>query len=221
MAVQDPLPPDSQSRPRVFVGPTEVTDAPTLEEIYRLRARVWRQMGLARDGAFPNGMWCDPLDANCRHWIVIAPDGSVAAAGRISIHKTLSDVHQAEEYLRYSLDPTGPVAAPDRVVVCPSFQGQGLGRRILDVQDAAAREGGARIAVRQASPDMVRLLRHRGWRLLGPASPDPRFPGVAFTVVVLDLAADRKTCDDRQNTATARATATHPANPETTSRWIQ
>jgi hypothetical protein len=72
-------------------------------------------------------------------------------------------------------------------VVCPSAQGFGLARLILDVQEEAARLSGARFAVRQASPRMVKLLRQRGWEILGPASEDARFPQVAFQVAILRL----------------------------------
>ena len=31
---------------------------------------------------------------------------------------------------------------------------------------------------------MTRLLARRGWRFLGPADVDPRFPGTVFTVSI-------------------------------------
>ena len=55
------------------------------------------------------------------------------------------------------------------------------------LQDAAAQVRGASHAVRQASPRMAELLQHRGWRTLGPASPDPRFPDVDFQVVLKEF----------------------------------
>jgi len=66
---------------------------------------------------------------------------------------------------------------------------------LLDAQDAFARRAGARHAVRQASPAMVRLLVRRAWRILGPATPDPRFTGFRFEVAVLDLS-DASTTPD-------------------------
>ena len=47
-----------------------------------------------------------------------------------------------------------------------------------------------RYAVRQASPTMVRLLLRRGWQVVGPASDDPRFPGISFQVTWFDYTAE-------------------------------
>ena len=168
--------------------PVEVTDAATLEAISRLRVVVWRETGSLAPGAFPDGVWWDPIDAHARHW-VFRRDGEVVAAGRLSIHPRLEEVWQAEEYLAAELDLEGPVAAPDRVVVARSAQGRGLASRLVEVQDAAAVEAGARHAVRQASPAMQRLVGERGWRGVGPASIDPRFPGVPFQIMTRDLRA--------------------------------
>ena len=100
------------------------------------------------------------------------------------MHDSLAEVHQSHEYLRFGLDLTGPIAAPDRVVVARFAQGHGLGRQLLDLQDTAALSRGATHAVRQASPRMVQLLTNRGWEALGPATADPRFPGIEFLVVL-------------------------------------
>ena len=169
---------------QVLAAPQETCDPQEIAEICWFRARVWRAIGQLADGIFAPEGWRDPIDRHCRHWLIRSADGQIVAAGRLSLHATLDEVHQSEEYQRYGLRLEGPIAAPDRVVVCPSAQGSGLGRLILDVQDEAAQQCGARHAVRQASPSMVRLLRHRGWEILGPASPDERFPGVQFSVAV-------------------------------------
>jgi hypothetical protein len=98
------------------------------------------------------------------------------------LHRTLAEVHEAAEYVRYGVVADGPVAAPGCVVVSPTAQGSGLGGAIVELQDMTAQELGACCAVRQASPGMVRVIRQRGWSVLGPASPDRRFPGVTFQV---------------------------------------
>ena len=165
-----------------FTLPYEVFDTSVVREICRFRARVWRQIGQLAENAFSPEGWYDPIDSDCRHWVIRDGRGKIVAAGRLSVHPSLDEVHQADEYRRYGLDLPGPIAAPDRVVVCPSTQGCGLGRQILDVQDHAARMAGARHAVRQASPRLIQLLQHRGWQIHGPASPDERFPGVEFQV---------------------------------------
>ena len=171
----------------------ETADAALIEEICRFRVRVWRQEGQLSSEAFGSGTWRDSVDDGALHWLIRDSRGRLAAAGRLSVHESLEDVHQAEEYLRFELALPGPIAAPDRVVVARFARKAGLGRRILDLQDAAAVARGASHAVRQASPRMVELLKHRGWQVLGPASSDERFPGVAFTAVIKELSQERCT----------------------------
>jgi GNAT superfamily N-acetyltransferase len=170
-----------------FAPVQEISDPLILSEICRFRARVWHQIGQLTENAFSEEGWRDPIDSDCQHWIIRDSQSQIVASGRLSIHGSLEDVHQATEYMRFGLKLSGPVAAPDRVVVCPSAQGCGLGRQILDVQDHTAQLRGARHAVRQASSGMVRLLQHRGWQILGPASSDDRFPGVVFRVAVKEF----------------------------------
>ena len=166
--------------------PVEVNDTATLDSISRLRVTVWRDTGSLAPGAFPDGVWWDPIDTDARHW-VFRRDAGLLAAGRLSIHTRLEEVWQAEEYLGAGLDLEGPVAAPDRVVVARTAEGRGLASRLVEVQDEAAIEAGAQHAVRQASPAMQRLAAARGWRAVGAASPDPRFPDVRFQIMTRDL----------------------------------
>jgi GNAT superfamily N-acetyltransferase len=172
---------------RRFTDPQEVTDRATIKAVGRLRAEVWGATGQSAEGASPDGRWLDPYDFDGRHWVVRDASGRLVAAARVTVHGRLADVPEAEEYLRYGLELAGPIASPARVVVAPEAQGNGLARKLLDAQDAFAASAGARHAVRQASPAMVRLLAHRNWRILGPATPDPRFPGVCFQAAVLDF----------------------------------
>jgi GNAT superfamily N-acetyltransferase len=170
-----------------FSGPAEVNRTEMLDAIAVLRAEVWQASGGVAAAAFPEGRWHDDCDLNATHWTIRDENNRLVAAARLTVHPTLADVPEAEEYARYGLDLEGPIAAPARVVVCPGAQGRGLGQRLLDAQDQTARRLGARHAVRQASPAMVRLLVHRGWRIIGPARTDPRFPEVQFQVAVLTL----------------------------------
>ncbi len=170
----------------------EVHEASVLDEIYAFRVRVWRASGGVASDAFPRGRWRDGDDKTARHWIAREPGGRLVAAARLTLHATLAEVPEAEEYLRYVSSLDGPIAAPARFVVCPSMRGGGLGRRLLAIQDETATSAGARFAVCQASPMMIRLLVSQGWRLLGVAATDPRFPGVPFQVATLDLATSRR-----------------------------
>jgi hypothetical protein len=166
-----------------LVGPTPVTDVSTLEAIYRFRVTVWREAGALVETAFPDGYWRDEFDEISRHW-VFTSGRRIAAAARLSVHARLEEVPEAKEYLAAAgLHLRGPVAAPGRIVVAAWARRRGLGSRLVDVQDQAAAEAGARHGVRQASPGVRRLLERRGWSSVAPARPDPRFTGVVFQIM--------------------------------------
>jgi len=170
-----------------FAAPERVTDAPTLEAIYHLRAAVWRETGDIAQAAFSDGRWSDEHDPSSLHWVVRDDAGELVAAARLSVHERLADVPEAEEYTGAGLQMEGRIAAPARVVVAAAARRHGLAGQLLDVQDEAARAAGCAFAVRQSSPAMSRLLQRRGWRDVGPAGRDARFPGVRFEVMVLEL----------------------------------
>jgi GNAT superfamily N-acetyltransferase len=170
-----------------FRGPERVGDAATLAAIYRLRAAVWRETGDVAQAAFPGGSWSDEHDPAALHWVIRDGEELVAAA-RLSVHERLADVPESDEYAAAGLALEGRIAAPARVVVAAAARRRGLAGRLLDAQDAAARDAGCAFAVRQASPAMTRLLERRGWQSAGPARRDERFPGVRFEVMVLELA---------------------------------
>jgi GNAT superfamily N-acetyltransferase len=149
--------------------------------MFRLRSTVWIGEGADR-AAFPGGEWRDERDASRCHWIVLDEDRVVATAS-LSVHASLADVEEGDVYVRAGLSSPGPIAAPARVTVAAPYRGRGLAQALLDVQDAAALEAGAALAVRQASPSMRRLLERRGWHEHGPGPSDVRFPGVQFTVM--------------------------------------
>ena len=85
-------------------------------------------------------------------------------------------------------DLEGRIAAAARVVVAAAARRRGLAWQLCDARDEAARAAGCSFAVCQSSPVMTRLLQRRGWREIGPAGRDERFPGVRFTIMVLELA---------------------------------
>jgi hypothetical protein len=167
---------------RELVGPIPVADPQTLEAIYRFRVAVWREEGALVETAFPDGCWRDEFDGMSRHWVVMS-GRRIAAAARLSIHERLAEVPEAEEYLAAGLRLEGPIAASGRVVVAEWARRRGLAARLVDAQDQAATEAGARHAVRQASPGMRHLLERRGWSSIAPARPDARFTGVVFHIM--------------------------------------
>ena len=180
-----------------------VTDPKILDEIYQFRARVWSESHDLAPDAFPSGKWQDRHDENAQHWAVFDSQGKIAGSARLTLHQALEDVVEPEQYLRYGVECDGLIAAPDRVVVCPAARRQGIANRLLDVQDQAALAAAAVCAIRQASPAMCRLIQKREWQLLGPASIDPRFPDLVFTVAMRAFQANRVRIRTRQNEAAA------------------
>jgi GNAT superfamily N-acetyltransferase len=165
-----------------------VIDCPEahLAELFALRARVWVSEG-ADPSAFPHGAWSDEHDAGRKHWVVLNAHGVVVAGASLALHPSLASVDEAEAYRSLSFEGGGLIAAPARVVVDAAYRGSGIAQALLDAQDAAAREAGAVLAVRQASPPMRRLLERRGWQYHGPGPIDARFPGVEFSVMSRSL----------------------------------
>ena len=169
-----------------FRGPDRITDAPTLEAIYRLRLAVWSEAGTVSEAAFPDGRWYDEEDAVAIQWAFRAGDDVVAAA-RLSVHEQLADVPDADEYAAVGLRLEGRIAVPARFVVARRACGHGLTAVLRETWIADARAAGSRFAVCQASPEMRRIALGRGWYEVGPARPDERFPGVEFVIMVLEL----------------------------------
>ena len=167
-----------------YSAPFEVSDETTISDICLLRERVWRDTGCLIPNAFGPSGWRDPIDMHCRHWIILDRHDTIVAAGRLSVHDQITDVHESEQYLKYGISFPGTFANPDRVVVDQAIAGHGLGRKILDAQDGAIASENIVYSVRQASPRMVRLLLNRGWHVAGSASSDRRFPGMDFSVVI-------------------------------------
>jgi hypothetical protein len=58
------------SLPVALSLPQEVTDPAEIAKICRFRAQVWRDIGQTTADAFPVQGWRDPIDEECRHWII-------------------------------------------------------------------------------------------------------------------------------------------------------
>ena len=165
------------------LDPVIVTDPDRIAEICRFRVRVWLSSGHAVPNTFPHGTWRDEWDDTCKHLAIIR-DEEIMASARWSLHDSLEQVPEAEQYVRLGLRLEGPIAVAERIAVSPSVPYLGLAWRLLDALDELSRSAGARHAIGQASPAMVRILERRGRRVVGPAAPDPRFPGIPFQIVV-------------------------------------
>jgi len=123
-------------------GPELVTDAPTLEAIYRLRAAVWLETGVVGKAAFGDGRWSDEHDCAAMHWVVRDDAGELVAAGRLSLHDGLADVPEAEAYAAAGLELEGRIGAPANLVIAATARGRGLFLQLADAQNAAGRAAG-------------------------------------------------------------------------------
>jgi hypothetical protein len=166
--------------------PIEVTDRRTIDEICRFRVRVWEATGCLAANAFPDGIWRDEWDDICAHWAVMS-GGGILAAARWSVHESLEAIPEAEQYRHLDLRLQGPIATAGRIVVSPAIPHLSLAWDLLDALERRSRLAGARYGIGQASPAMVRILQRRGLRIVGPAAPDARFPGVLFQVAIRDF----------------------------------
>ncbi|MCU0707809.1 MAG: GNAT family N-acetyltransferase [Pirellula sp.] len=152
-------------------------------DICRFRAMVWHATLQQTGHVFANSEIRDEWDASATHWVVRDVQEQIAACGRLIVAREWTGIPEPSEYIGKGIpEVQGLIAAPDRIVVRPDCQKGGLASRLLELQEQEAERLGAGIAVRQASPGMLRCIAKRGWIPVGPASPDPKFPDVAFTV---------------------------------------
>ncbi|WP_426416607.1 GNAT family N-acetyltransferase [Aestuariirhabdus sp. LZHN29] len=165
------------------IEPYRSTD---MDELAGFRFEAWCDAGID-PAKFPSQQWSDPHDHLRLHWVV-RERGRIIASASLGIHERLLDVDEAEVYIAAGLEGEGPVGAPARVAVLSAYRKHGYASLLLDQQDSAMDDAGVRYAVRQSSPSMQRLLIPRGWVDYGSAPPDPRFPGVDFHIMRLDLA---------------------------------
>jgi GNAT superfamily N-acetyltransferase len=115
---------------------------PVVEEIVRLRARVW-----TAQVPFPLTLedLADPFDRVARHWAILDEDQLVAAA-RLSIHDRMEDVPEADcLHGVFPGSPPGPIAFLSRLVVAPEYRGRGLGRRLDEIRIRFAEQAGCRL----------------------------------------------------------------------------
>jgi GNAT superfamily N-acetyltransferase len=164
-------------------------DVETIARICQFRADVWRSTLVSSGRSFLGLEIRDAWDSSAWHWIVRDTHDRIIASARLIVMDDLKGIPEFEQYLCLGLSKLqGRVAAPDRVVVDPSHQRQGLAQLLLNAQELTAIAQGAVIAVRQASPSMVRIIVGQGWVVHGPAKPDPSFPGVDFSIAYKPLA---------------------------------
>ena len=103
-------------------------------------------------GDVPAGYGVEVEDAvaatGCGHVRVVAPDGTLAAAGHVALGERL--------------------AIYDRIVTEPAHQRRGLGRAVMHALQALARAHGRHANVLVATTEGRALYESLGWRLHAP-----------------------------------------------------
>jgi len=124
--------------PTYKIEAVRVTDSFILEEIYRLRAEAWQEIGVSSSN-FPDGKWQDEHDTHAMHWAIFDKSRNVIAAARMCIHEKLEDVPDSHCYLGFESEITLPVASFNRLIVKREFRLLGLSKQMDLIRIAGAK----------------------------------------------------------------------------------
>lgn len=142
------------------------TDSVMLEKVGRLRVAAWATELSSEPQV---GSWLDDFDDVARHWAFLDGAEPIASA-RMTVHATLSDVPDPEDFLGlFAEPPSSPIASINRLVVHPKYRRYGLGSSLDNLRLRVAEEMGCRcVVVSTPSGDRrVAQLVSQGFRLLG------------------------------------------------------
>lgn len=112
------------------------------EAAFALRHRVF-----VDEQAVPVDLERDGLDGEAMHAVVLAPDGTALATGRILVR--------------------GEVAKYQRIAVARDLRGHGLGRLVMDALDGLARASGCRTARLSSQVDAIGFYERLGFEARG------------------------------------------------------
>lgn len=168
----------------------EVSSPEWLDRIARFRVEVWKLNDMIDASYFPDNKCLEKVDEIALHRIV-QEGGRLIAATRYTHYDDLQSTHHGTYYREAGIDLVGSVGLPEHTVVHPDFAGRGLGKAITDAHFAHGLELGVRYHVSENTAVNAELMRKMGRTSLGMAPPDPRFPGIQFEWMLLDLEAQR------------------------------
>jgi GNAT superfamily N-acetyltransferase len=177
---------DRPSLPAGYEGLIEITRESDLEEVFSLRANVWKVEEEWLSDKPDAERLRDTHEVSARHWVV-RHQGSLVAAVRLSLHDTIEDL---PDYCYLpkclTIDVPPPIASLNRLVVDPGHRCQGLGTALDQFAVEMARRQGANAVLEIVPPYRVLGLCRRGFKVLGRIRP-PDFGGVPATILLFDL----------------------------------
>lgn len=162
-----------------------------LEEIGRLRARVWSAKGCLNSDQIADGIWLDGYDSKAHHWVCLH-ERKIVASARLHIEQILENLPYAFEWVGLETEISMPVALMMRLVVLERFRGLAIAKTLDDLRIDFARKSGACTMLGSAAPERLSGLQSKGFRLLRTLPESARTSGLTDVgfLVAKDLAAE-------------------------------
>lgn len=113
-----------------------------VKAIGAFRYYIWQNEGYT-PAKSDERIWLDKFDEKAVHWIV-CQNASIIGSARLTIHKNLEDIPDAEDFIKLTLAVVPPIACINRLVVSPTMRGKGIAswldrQRILKAQEFDAK----------------------------------------------------------------------------------
>lgn len=150
-----------------------------IQRIAHFRYQVWSELSMIDESLFPGQACLEEIDQLATHLVVMDEDRLVGAA-RYTQYTDINSTHLGLYYEDSGITPEGVAGVPERVVVDPDVQREGIGLALADAIASLIVERGASFSISECSPEAANMVRKRGGASLGMAPIDPRFPGVRF-----------------------------------------
>jgi predicted GNAT family N-acyltransferase len=119
----------------------QTLDPIVLQEVYRLRARVWGEFG-----TYAGTEWSDEHDEHALHWVVRL-DGEIVASARLCVHDTLTQLPDSCVYSTVTSCVPSPIASLNRLVIEKRARGAGLSKELDQKRLAAAAQAACRSVI--------------------------------------------------------------------------
>ncbi len=165
----------------------EVSSPEWLERIAYFRVEVWKLNEMIDMSYFPENKCLEEVDKIATHRIV-EWEGRLIAATRYVQYPDLDSSHLGDYYRSEDIYLPGPIGIPERTVVHPEFAGRGIGMAMLLAHRAHSLANGVRFNISENTRASASLMPKLGAKSLGMAPPDPRFPGIEFEWMCVEMA---------------------------------